>query len=204
MADRIVERKKDWALNPVAFGGLLAWLDSGSDSGGQSYLEMRRRLAFYFDRKNCSSPDELADETLNRVARRLQEEGEITVTPPARYCYIVAKFVFMEYLRQSERLQVTLDQSTEALQLSAVPPASAQPADEAREKLLECLELCVETLEPENRELIDRYYKGEQREKIDNRRDLARRLGLTTNALSIRACRIRARLEACVSNCCAR
>lgn len=32
--------------------------------------------------------------------RRLQEEGSITDTAPARYCYIVAKFVFLEELRR--------------------------------------------------------------------------------------------------------
>jgi hypothetical protein len=36
---------------------------------------MHHRLVAYFDRKNCSSPADLADETLNRVARRLEEEG---------------------------------------------------------------------------------------------------------------------------------
>jgi len=46
--------------------------------------------------------------------------------------------------------------------------------------------------------LILRYYQGEQRAKIENRRALAERLGLTINALRIRASRIRSRLEACV------
>ena len=70
---------------------------------GLKYLEMRRRLVSYFDRKNCATPDELADETLNRVARRLEEEGAIESETPARYCYIVARFVFMEYLRETHK-----------------------------------------------------------------------------------------------------
>jgi hypothetical protein len=37
--------------------------------------------------------------------------------------------------------------------------------------------------------------------KIALRRKLAARLGVTMNALSIRACRIRDRLEACVRAC---
>src|ERR1035438_5025058 len=87
---------KGWAMTPGAFRQFLNWLDQGVDSSGEKDLEMRRRLVGYFDRKNCLTPDELADETLNRVARRLEEEGAITDTPPARYCYIVAKFVFFE------------------------------------------------------------------------------------------------------------
>ena len=86
-------------LTPKAFDALLNWLDEGTDSSGEVYLEMRRRLVAYFDRKNCAAPEELADETLNRVARRLEEEGNITSDTPAHYCYIVARFVFLEYLR---------------------------------------------------------------------------------------------------------
>jgi DNA-directed RNA polymerase specialized sigma24 family protein len=207
LSDQIVpgvERKKDWALNQTAFRQLLAWLDRSSDSDGQSYLEMRRRLVAYFDRKGCIPPDELADETLNRVARRLQEEGEISDTPPARYCYIVAKFVFLEYLRRRERSHLPLN-DLEELSGGIGGPIRDLPGEVPdKEKLLECLDSCLARLEPGNRELIDRYYRGEQREKIENRRALAQSLGLTMNALSIRACRIRARLEDCVNYCCER
>src|SRR5262245_64833579 len=92
-------RKSNWILTQSTFRQLLDWLDAGADSGGHNYLEMRERLVFYFDRKNCLTPDELADETLNRVARRLDEEGGISIDTPAHYCYIVARFVFLEYLR---------------------------------------------------------------------------------------------------------
>jgi hypothetical protein len=73
---------KDWSPTRGAFRQFLNWLDEGVDSDGERYLEMRRRLVAYFDRKNCLTPDELADETLNRVARRLEEEGTITALPP--------------------------------------------------------------------------------------------------------------------------
>ena len=36
----------------TAFTRLLQWLDDGSDSRGERYLEMRRRLVAYFDRRN--------------------------------------------------------------------------------------------------------------------------------------------------------
>jgi len=76
-----------------------SWLDEVIDSGGQKYLEMQRRLVAYFDRKNLSNFEELADETLNRLARRLEEEGAIESDTPAKYCYVVARFVLMEHLR---------------------------------------------------------------------------------------------------------
>ena len=195
------ELKKDWTLNPLAFDRLLNWLDHGTNSGGQKYLEMRERLAVYFDRKNCSAPDELADETLNRVARRLEEEGLIESETPARYCYIVARFVFMEYLRRMQKGDVPLED------IQREPPGHDPAAFEAddekqiKEKMLNCLEQCTSKLETSSRNLIIRYYKGKERVKIENRRALAEELGITINALSIRACRIRDKLEVCVKEC---
>src|SRR5258705_2229471 len=96
-------QKKDWTLTPSALDSLLKWFDEGTNSDGLTYLEIRHRLVSYFDRKNCQSPDELADETLNRVARRLEEAGAIETGTPAKYCYTVARFVFMEYLRAQDK-----------------------------------------------------------------------------------------------------
>jgi DNA-directed RNA polymerase specialized sigma24 family protein len=176
-----------------AFHQLLAWLDEGGESGGEKYLEMRRRLVWYFARKRCLAADELADETLNRVARRLHEEGAIVDASPARYCYIVAKFVFLEYLRRTELQQASMADMSRA--------GGLETTVEARERSLDCLERCLQTLEQDDRELILEYYRGEQGIKIRNRRQLGLRLGLTANAISIRACRIRDRLEACVNAC---
>src|SRR5207248_6379497 len=115
--------------------------DEGVDSGGQKYVEMRRRLVSYFGRKRCLAPDELADDTLNRVARRLEEEGTITDAPPARYCYVVAKFVFLEYLRhvdQGQTALATLGRTRRASIDSAGAPES--PSDPARlDRLEQCL-----------------------------------------------------------------
>jgi DNA-directed RNA polymerase specialized sigma24 family protein len=195
--------KRNWELTADAFRQLLEWLDEGTDSAGARYLEIRRRLVSFFDRKNCLATEDLADETLNRVARRLKEEGAITNTTPAHYLYIVARFVFLEYLRRSESDPMSLDSGSQ-LAIPSVkfgPNLDFQVSREDRDKLLDCLELCLDRLEPENRELILRYYLGEQRSKIENRRALAERLGLTMNALSIRACRVRSRLQGCVSKC---
>src|SRR5262249_47650171 len=164
---------------------------------------MRRRLALYFDRKNCLSPDDLADETLNRVARKLEEQGAITDLPPAHYCYLVARFVFLEYLRGGQPSQTSFEEPAH----SAVPSSLSGSADkdsesQAREKLHQCLDHCLGQLPRADRELILEYYRGEQRAKIEGRSRLAKRLGLSTNALSIRACRIRDKLEVCIRGCC--
>ncbi len=193
------ESKKNWAMTAGAFHRLLEWLDEGRDSDGQNFLEMRRRLVAFFDRKNCRNADELADETLNRVARRLEEEGKIESEAPAKYCYITARFVFMESLRAREKGAVPLD---DVLQDERWLPATGKTEEkERREKMLECLEHCTDKLEAANREIIIRYYFGEERVKIENRRALAASLDISINALSIRACRIRDKLESCVGKC---
>lgn len=194
------ESKRDWALTQSAFRRLLEWLDEGVDSDGRRYLDIRMRLVSYFDRKNCLVPDDLADETLNRVARRLQEEGSIDTDSPAHYCYIVARFVFMEYLRRPGADALP---DTEPPRRGASPVTSRDLAEQESEKerRSECLSRCLEALAPDQRDLIITYYTGDQRLKLETRRALAAGLSISLNALSIRACRIRDRLETCVAKC---
>lgn len=200
IAAQKTEQKKNWTLTAASFQKLLNWLDKGANSDGQHYLEMRQRLVSYFDRKNCLTPDDLADETLNRVARRL-EETEIIGETPAKYCYVVARFVFMEYLRGKQREEVPLDEAIQQTPENRFAASDLKDENEMREKSMKCLDQCMEKLEPQNREIIIRYYIGKERVKIENRRGLADSLGITMNALSIRACRIRDKLEACVGKC---
>jgi len=193
---------KNWTSTQDAFRQFLDWLDEGSGSGGEKYLELRRRLVLYFDRRNCLTPDELADETLNRVAQKFQEQGEITNLSPAQYCYVTAKYVFLEYTRRPEHGDRSLDEfpSSGAVigELAAVP---VDPESAAKERTLHCLEQCLKKLARDESQLILEYYQGEQREKIRHRRQIAERLGVSANALTIRACRIRTKLEACVRLC---
>lgn len=195
----MVQLKKDWEPSAASFRQLLHWLDEGGDSAGERYLEVRRRLELYFDRKSCSSPDELADETLNRVARKLDEIGAITNVTPLHYCYIVAKFVFLESLRDGKRRETSLPAAGTDLQTS--PLAGDAGPTEDRERLTTCLDHCLSRISNADRDIILPYYQGQQRDRIEQRAALATRLGLTSNALTIRACRIRQKLEACVQAC---
>jgi DNA-directed RNA polymerase specialized sigma24 family protein len=186
--------KRDWQPDKAAFDRLLAWLDEGTTSHGERYLEMRGRLVEYFGRRDCHSPEDLADETLNRVARRLEETGSIDDVVPARYCYIVAKFVFLESLRDPRRMELAAE-GDEAVVLEV--------ADERaeNERTFACLERCLHSSSAADRALILDYYETTSGSARANRRQLAEKLGITANSLAIRACRIRSRLEACVRAC---
>lgn len=192
--------KKDWVLTPTAFDQLLSWLDQGNASGGEKYLEMRRRLVAYFSRKNCPTPDDLADETLNRLARRLEEEGAIDTIEPGHYCYVVARFVLLEFFRKTK--SQSLEDLTLLARADTLDRASSESIEhEEQERRWQCFQQCMANISSESRELIISYYYGDQGAKIKNRRLLAAKLGITINALSIRAWRIRNKLEACVKRC---
>jgi len=188
-------------LTQTAFLRLLEWLDDGIDSQGETYLEMRRRLVAYFDRRDRLAADELADETLNRVGRTLERTGAVAINPPARYCYVIARFVLLEDIRR-ERRHVGLDEPRvqPALQTSVAAVVEDDEGFAIREERLERLECCLRSLRPDQRELIIEYYREARRERIERRRELAKRLGITMNALSIRVCRIRDALMTCLDS----
>lgn len=191
---QIVDRLPS-AVTGTSFTRLLAWLDDGRDSQGARYIEMRERLVSYFDRRNRPAPDVLADETFDRISRTLEESGRIMVTPPARYCYVVARFVLLEDIRRTKRT-VAFDERRSIVQM-ATPTAS----DERTERSLECLTACLGRLKADDRELIVEYYRDAKRQRIDRRRAIASKLGITMNALGIRTWRLRSGLQSCVGNC---
>ena len=194
-------RKSNWVATEGSFAALLEWLDQGLDSKGEAYLQVRRRLVTYFDRKNCLNSDDLADETLSRVQRRLEELGSIETESPAKFCYTVAKYVFLEHLRSGRAKEVSEELVDSAASKQAADAIEKEEEERERERALRCLEQCVAELDAERREMVIGYYYGEQRAKIENRRRLASKFGLTMNALSIRTFRIRERLEICVRRC---
>ncbi|HWP43187.1 MAG TPA: hypothetical protein VNO14_08140, partial [Blastocatellia bacterium] len=69
-------QKKEWILTHDAFSGLLAHFDEDAERAAREYEIIRAALIRLFRYRGCNSPDELADETINRVARKI-EEGEV-------------------------------------------------------------------------------------------------------------------------------
>jgi DNA-directed RNA polymerase specialized sigma24 family protein len=176
---------KDWVLTQESFDALLAWLDPNRELAARKYEDIRIRLIKIFTCRGCSEPEDLADETINRVTKRLKDieadfEGE-----RAKYFCGVANKVHLEYLRRKPL---------------PPPPNPVRDSDET-ERLYACLEKCIESLPSENRLIVVQYYQEEKQAKINHRRHLAEQLGIALNALRIRAYRIRALLQECVQDC---
>lgn len=193
---------EEQAPTTSAFNRLLQWLDNGIDSRGEKYLEMRRRLVSYFDRRNRPTAEDLADETLDRITSTLEKDGAIATRPPAKYCYTVARLVLLEDFRR-EHKQRRLDETSWSRDVPTTLARSLEPAETIgiQEQRLECLERGLQKLRPDQRALVIEYYRDARRQRIERRRDIAKRLGITTNALSIRVSRIRDALEASVESC---
>jgi len=176
---------KNWVLSQESFDALLAWLDSDRERAAMKYEEIRRRLIKIFLRRGCAEAEELADETINRVISKLNGIGNEFTGDSERYFYGVANKVLMEYQRRRQ----------------PQPPLASNEDSNRAEQEYRCLEECIAKLSDENRELLLQYYQGEGRAKIEQRKQLAEKLGIAPNALRIRAFRIRTALQECVEEC---
>jgi DNA-directed RNA polymerase specialized sigma24 family protein len=180
-----------WQLTETAFERLLAALAEDRATAGEKYLLLRKNLVRFFESRGFSVGDDAADEVLNRLARKL-EFGEI-IENVNTYALGIARMLALE-LRKS-LLHKTSDEIPEI----AAAPFDAEAGE--KEQKLKCLENCLGELSAENREIIVGYYRGEKREKIENRTRLAENLKIPQNALRNRAVRLRDKLEFCITDC---
>lgn len=178
--------KTDLNPTPEQFQKLLAWLDEDPARAGLKYEEIRRRLIMIFLNRGCQVPEELADETINRVTRKICELVKTYEGDPARYFYGVAKKIFSEHIRKVSKRRPD-------------PPPVASNAE--FEPHLNCLDQCLDTLDPESRTLILDYYREKKQAKIISHKEMGEKLGINTGALRARIHRIRGKLAKCLEEC---
>jgi DNA-directed RNA polymerase specialized sigma24 family protein len=179
---------KQHVLTQDNFDRLLDWLDPDRDAAGERYVTIRSGLVNFFDYKGCLGPEDLADETINRVARRVKEIADTYTGDPARYFFGVAKRVHMEYLKQKPSAEIQ-------------PEVLAAPKPDDVEQQYACLDQCMGQLTDSNRKLILQYYRERTQADADPRRSLMQALNLKPSALRVRVFRIRENLEKCVRHC---
>jgi DNA-directed RNA polymerase specialized sigma24 family protein len=180
-------------LTPEAFAQLLRWLAPDQEQAGEKYEQIRRGLIKIFSCRGSTIPEELADETINRVARKVGEIATGYVGEPAYYFYAVADKIYLESLR------------TASTHLKPLPAEIAEKKYSREEIELKygCLEECLDKLPRLSREIIYIYYGHDRdgRMKIDRRKELAEHMGIGTNILWLKAHRIRQNLKRCLSQC---
>jgi len=137
--------------------------------------------------RGFSDAEDLADETINRVMKRLPEIQDTYVGEPARYFHGVSRYIIREMMRRKE------------VAVEDVPGVSAEA--EVHSDEYDCLLKCLRFLPSDRRELILDYYIYDGRDKIAQHRRMASELGITDGALRGRAHQVRGNLEKCIQQC---
>lgn len=177
--------RRPWDITQEAFDQFLAWLDPDREQAGTKYENIRRKLIKIFVCRGCLSGEDLADETINRVIRKMPKLADGYTGDPVAYFYGVARNVHLEHVKESRA--------------SLLLPVADPP--EQKELEYQCLERCMKVLTPENRNLMLEYYKEGKQARIVHRKVLADGLGIPLGTLRLRTFRIRTGLQGCMESC---
>jgi len=161
--------------------------------------EIMRKLVVFFASRRCPNPDDLAMETVLRVASRCREVDVSSYSDRVGYFYGVARNVVHEVHRSGTR--ESRAHELFAQEFTGITPAPDAGAWEHAEAAQSCLERCLATLPDHSKQLIVRYYSNEGAAKVAAHKSLADELGKSVNALRIEAHRIRKSLQQCVFGC---
>ena len=181
--------RKSHVLAQEDFDRLLGWLDQDQEQAGLVYEKIRWRLITIFAARGCAVPEELADETIDRVARRVSEIEPGYTGDKALYFFGVANNVHHEYLK---RPQPPAQQDE---------PIDGQHDRDEQERLHQCLEQCLRKLSEDSRQMLLRYYSQEKQAKIHLHKEMAEKLGITINTLRLRVLRMKEKLQPCIERC---
>lgn len=169
------------------FDELLDWLDSNREVAGRKYETIRAGLVRMFVSHGISDGGFYADETIDRVTKRLPEIRPTFVGEPARYFTGVARNIVREALRNKEVLP------------DEMPEQASEEVVE--DDMLECLKHCLGQLPKDRQELILDYHLHHGRAKVELHRQMAEELAISEGALRTRAHHLRVSLEECVLKC---
>jgi DNA-directed RNA polymerase specialized sigma24 family protein len=170
---------------------LLNLLHSDEGQAAVEYHNLHQRLARFFDWNNAQDPMALADEALDRLAKRAAEPG---VNEGVQNVSAFALGIARHLLQEEARRQLKMAEISRHWQAME----SARTQEPESEALEDALQYCLEKMRPERRHLIEAYYRYTGGEKIKIHQQLAEAEGLSLNALRNRALRTRQELETCI------
>jgi DNA-directed RNA polymerase specialized sigma24 family protein len=175
-------------MTPVSFGLLLAALGDHS-ADGSHYETLRAKLIFFFSRRLLDSPEELADEVLDRLAQRLFQGTQIESVEA--FSLGIARYVAQE--QASKRMQ-TLD--VDPAFFDNIPaPAVTQNSEEKNVRM----EQCLKRLPRAESRLLRDYYLVKGKNLVDARRKLLKTLNVSSTTLRQRVFLARQRLRDCMT-----
>jgi DNA-directed RNA polymerase specialized sigma24 family protein len=184
-------------LTPAQFQGLLRRLDGRPERAGEKYETIRWKLVKFFEWSCCLAAEDLADITLNRVARKLATEA---IQDVEAFAWGVAKNIRHEAQKKDLKTISLQTLPGEATVSDAGAAIAALHHKIQKQKELTCLHHCLQRLSAEDRMLF-LAYRVDKGHYMENRRNLAKQFGLTSGALRVRIIRIREKLEQCLDRC---
>jgi DNA-directed RNA polymerase specialized sigma24 family protein len=170
-----------------SFDALLAVLGPTPDQSAAAYRQLHARLTRFFALNNAADPADLADRTLDRLARSLESRE---IASPVAFALGIARLLLKEEARaRAKEIDAARDWT-----------AVTDPASDLAEKedLLARLDRCLDRMPPERREMLRAYYGWAGSTRIEHHRLLAGRLGVSVHALRNRLLRARADLSICM------
>jgi DNA-directed RNA polymerase specialized sigma24 family protein len=185
-----VSRPRHGSLDQELYEKLIEALDADRGRAVDRYEKLRRRLLKFFAWERAPFPEGCADATISRVAKRISDREQIH---DLNACFHdVAALVLKESLEEEKQRRAGME-----IAPAPLPVSNAEESETA----FECLEQCLRRLSPSNQYMIVQYYHGERSRRTENRRALAKELGIPSNALRNRALRLRGKLEGCLRQC---
>jgi len=186
----------DEPLNHESFERLLEWLNPDRDKAWEKYQEIWERLIKIFTWRLGRRVEELAGEVIRRVEQKVPDLVKKYSGDPARYFYGVAYTMLREVTREEARFLEFQEESGVGGIIYPVDPEEVD-VDELK---LECLNYCLEQLSERDRKIILAYYQFDPKTKLEDRKQLATELGLSSSALWTRVSRTRSFLLKCVQS----
>lgn len=188
--------KPFYDVSEESFNRFLALLAPGPEEAAEAYFGLRSKLSMLFQMRGFPDPEGPADETLERLVKRVSESGNEILDIRA-YALGIAKKILLEHQR-STRKTVSFD--SQRLDLQSSPEQSSIEHSDVQRRSEDCFRKCLGTLSPQTKELLLAYYSVGGK-PMKTRELLAQELGLSLNALRVKIHRERSSLNSCIRKC---
>lgn len=182
-------------LTKENFDALLIWFSPNREEAGAKYEEIRNGLIRFFSFKGCQDAEILADETINRVAKKIDQLDTDNKNKHITIFYGFASKIYLEYRKKLNKGEVQFEQNIHS------KDEIIYQSDETIETKHQCLEICLSKISETERVLMIQYFSKEKSAKIEHRRKLAEQLNINKGAMHVKIHRLKDVLRVCVEKC---
>lgn len=160
---------------------VLWWLHTNPVIAAREYSLLHQKLCTLFDKRGCRMFEEFADRTFDRIAELLSQKDKVPADaePTAFACSVAQNLVHDCYRMQTDRLK----------EGKVIEDTNAGDTMEHHASL-DLMDETLRKLPERDRSLLVEYYRNGRLPDHARRRELARRLGKSPEALRLEVYRI--------------